>query len=266
MGKALVLKGCNFSANKVTTVTLESSKPCTGITLDKSTVTLDAVGATVTLTATPRPADTTDPVVWTSSNENVATVNNGVVTSVGLGTATITATCGNYSATCSVTANTTVLTGVNLKPALVMGDGTYSSGNGLGYIQKPATATEYGAIVAGTGTLSLYGNYDGGTYYPIVLPENANRVEITVGANIRGNSVLLLSSTTPASGQSGVAQMVDKIAYASLAPVNNVIAFNIPSYDNFPRINAIAIGLQKTNSSAFTDSDFATITVKAVSV
>ena len=46
----------------------------------------------------------TDKVTWTSSNKKVATVNSkGVVTAKTKGTAVITATCGEYKATCKVT-------------------------------------------------------------------------------------------------------------------------------------------------------------------
>ncbi|MBR3935213.1 MAG: Ig-like domain-containing protein, partial [Oscillospiraceae bacterium] len=55
------------------------------------------------LTATVEPADTTDSVVFTSSDENVATVTKGGnVVSVKPGTATITATAGSVSAECVV--------------------------------------------------------------------------------------------------------------------------------------------------------------------
>ena len=42
-------------------------------------------------------------VTWTSDNEAVATVKNGTVTAVGVGKATVTATCGELKATCVVT-------------------------------------------------------------------------------------------------------------------------------------------------------------------
>ncbi len=46
----------------------------------------------------------TDKITWTSSNKKVATVNSkGVVTAKAKGTAVITATCGEYKATCKVT-------------------------------------------------------------------------------------------------------------------------------------------------------------------
>ena len=76
----------------------------TGVSLDKTSVNLSINGQT-TLTETVSPSNATNKsVTWTSSNNNVATVSNGVVTAVGTGTATITVKTvdGNKSATCSV--------------------------------------------------------------------------------------------------------------------------------------------------------------------
>ena len=83
--------------------------PATGITLDKTSVTLysNTTPNTVTLTATVQPSNTTDTVAWSSDNTGVATVdNNGVVTAVANGTATITAKAGDQTATCTVTVKT----------------------------------------------------------------------------------------------------------------------------------------------------------------
>ncbi len=81
--------------------------PATGIALDKATLSLDK-GATEQLTATLTPADATTEVVWTTDNDAVATVANGLVTAVGVGTANITATVTpaegtTFTATCAVT-------------------------------------------------------------------------------------------------------------------------------------------------------------------
>ena len=79
------------------------------VTLNMTEVTLDIVGdsiPTVQLVATVAPADAADQTItWTSSNEEVATVDaDGVVTAVAEGTATITATAANgVSAECVVT-------------------------------------------------------------------------------------------------------------------------------------------------------------------
>ena len=99
------LKDENIACSTLTIV-----NPCTGITLDKDTLTI-ARGETATLTATVEPANTTDTIGWSSKDDNIATVENGVVTAVGLGETTITATCGNQTATCKVIVNKATLTG-----------------------------------------------------------------------------------------------------------------------------------------------------------
>ena len=78
-------------------------KPATGITLNKSELTLTA-GDSDTLIATVTPEGSTDTVVWSSSKTDVATVNSatGEVTAVAPGEATITATAGTKTATCTV--------------------------------------------------------------------------------------------------------------------------------------------------------------------
>ena len=73
------------------------------ITLDKTELSL-VKGATETLTATVLPENATDKTVtWESSDTAVATVENGVVTAVAAGNATITAKAGEQTATCAVT-------------------------------------------------------------------------------------------------------------------------------------------------------------------
>ena len=78
--------------------------PTTGITLNQTSLTLNA-GSSSTLTATVSPSNATNKTVtWTTSNASVATVSGGKVTAVGPGTAIITATAsGGQKATCTVT-------------------------------------------------------------------------------------------------------------------------------------------------------------------
>ena len=72
---------------------IEPTVAVTGVTLDKETLSL-TVGKTAALTATVTPTEATDKsVTWISSDEAVATVDeNGVVTAVKAGEATITVT------------------------------------------------------------------------------------------------------------------------------------------------------------------------------
>ena len=77
----------------------------TGITVYPTSGTL-YVGGTTTITPVIEPALATDKTVtWTSSNESVATVDNGVVTAIGIGNATITATTndGGFTAEAAIT-------------------------------------------------------------------------------------------------------------------------------------------------------------------
>ena len=77
----------------------------TSVTLDQVELTLD-VPQTATLIATVSPEDADDKSVsWTSDNNEVATVADGLVTAIAAGTAniTVTTTDGNFTATCIVT-------------------------------------------------------------------------------------------------------------------------------------------------------------------
>ena len=83
----------------------DQSATATGITLNKSSLTVHIGDEKQQLTATLTPADSKDKVVWSSSDESVASVNSkGQVTAVGAGTCTITASVPlGYKATCQVT-------------------------------------------------------------------------------------------------------------------------------------------------------------------
>ena len=75
----------------------------TGIGVIPSTLAM-VVDDEATLRAQLSPAGATGTIAWTSSAEAVATVDDeGVVTAVGAGSATITATCNGKSDTCAVT-------------------------------------------------------------------------------------------------------------------------------------------------------------------
>lgn len=95
------------SASKDYTLTI-APKPTvsvTGVKLDQTSLSL-TVGGTGTLNATVQPDNATNKAVtWSSSNETVATVENGVITAVGAGTADITVTTqdGQKTAVCAVT-------------------------------------------------------------------------------------------------------------------------------------------------------------------
>lgn len=84
-----------YEANKVV--------PVSGITLNKTAIELTE-GETFQLEASVAPENATDKTIsWSSSDNNIATVAKGLVTSLKAGTAVISAKAGNFTATCSIT-------------------------------------------------------------------------------------------------------------------------------------------------------------------
>ena len=83
---------------------------CTGISLDNTTLTINTdISTTATLTATVTPSNATDEIVWSVAPDGICVVNAGVIKAVGSGECTITATCGEHSASCTVTVTGRVL-------------------------------------------------------------------------------------------------------------------------------------------------------------
>lgn len=82
-----------------------ASSSATGIALEQQEITIHVGDAGTQLNATLTPSDSKDIIKWTSDDEKVATVNsNGLVTAVGAGTCTITASiAAGCQATCKVT-------------------------------------------------------------------------------------------------------------------------------------------------------------------
>ena len=90
----------NVKASVEVTVT---GIPTQSVTLNKTSLVLEA-GQGERLTATVTPADTTDKLVWSSTNPAVAVVDeNGMVVAKGAGTAAIQVVSGEKSASCTVT-------------------------------------------------------------------------------------------------------------------------------------------------------------------
>ena len=95
-----------MTGGKITIKEGSTSVPTTSVDVDPATVTL-APNATQQLTTTVLPANTTDTLSYSTTDGSVATVSSsGLITAHSDGTATITATSGNYSDTCVVTVET----------------------------------------------------------------------------------------------------------------------------------------------------------------
>ena len=154
---------------------------CTGITLSQTEIVATEKG-TYTLIATVEPEDTTDSIIWSSSNEDVATVVDGIVQIIYNGNATITATCGEYSATCEIT-----VSGIEGAPGLIYSleqptvfDGTNSIDTGIQLFNENRSFTILldvvnGAIPNQNATMTLvHCMHEQQPYYGICIQNRVN--------------------------------------------------------------------------------------------
>ena len=140
-------------------------KTATSITLNETKLIKKFGDAAVTLTATMDPDDATNKTVaWTSSNESVATVTDGVVNFKAVGTATITATATNgtedtaddRTATCNVVVASLDLS--TLTAAYPAHDGDVLTGETDYAISIPDGATVYLADATINNTVDCKGD------------------------------------------------------------------------------------------------------------
>lgn len=86
-----------------TVPTVSDGIACTGIQLSNKTIEFINVGDTWTIQVNATPANTTDEVVFESSNPEIVSVDKtGLLTAVGSGEATITVKCGTITETCVI--------------------------------------------------------------------------------------------------------------------------------------------------------------------
>ncbi len=110
-GTATITVKSNADSSKKATCTVQvtsSGIAVTSVSLSESAITLD-IGGSETLSATVLPDNATNKnLIWSSSNNGVATVNNGVIKAIAGGSAVITARSESDSskkATCNITVN-----------------------------------------------------------------------------------------------------------------------------------------------------------------
>lgn len=109
----------DFTAQCVVTVS-KSIPAVTGVRMSQTKLTL-YVDETATLTATISPAEAAEAeVVWRTTDCNVATIVDGKVTAVAAGTAIITATSGECSASCVVTVKEVPLEPEKIAPTVAV--------------------------------------------------------------------------------------------------------------------------------------------------
>lgn len=173
-----------FTATFEVTVS-EGEVKATGIALDRTTLSFTGKTA-IQLTATVEPSNSTDAVTWRSSENAVATVNNGLVSPVSDGSCTIYATAGDYTAECSVSVALPI-NGVNIgNPYLLKDDSTAPHTSGLTEEELQgkwynATFTDWCNKMGGASYNSNMGKiflhpFTNGTFYVRMLARTTNGV------------------------------------------------------------------------------------------
>lgn len=133
-----------FEVKSLTNTSVTVSIPVTGITI-KGEGSITGIGNTTQLTVEAQPANATQPntymsnVDWSTSNDTVATVKNGLVAAVGEGTATITATFEGKTATKEITVKKAALTG----EVIITGNAVYGETLTATYDKGNAKKVEY---------------------------------------------------------------------------------------------------------------------------
>ena len=186
------------------------------------------VGDSFTLTATTTPADAA--VIWSTSNEAIVTVEDGTVTAISVGTATVTAKNDTATATCEITVKAapaveakeyTVVfkNGDTQLKSVKVKEGTAVSYNGV--IPSKAATEQYSYVFSGW-SLSVDGevvdistiSVDGDKTFYAIFKETVR--EYTVSWNIDGATTedIVVYGTTPAyKGTTPTKPTVGKTSY-----------------------------------------------------
>lgn len=196
---------------QITLVEYVAAVLTTGIELDKDTLVFESPDAEAqTLTATISPSDAVyKDVTWASNNNDVATVSNGVVNPVGVGTAEITATVKEsasssvtYEAKCSVTVKEPVKLELSAEKTVL-------SLNESVNITYTLSGTDAAAILADTANLTL----DWKSSAPTIISVDSNG---TATALAVGNATITLTINNKYTAS------IDLEARTSVVSVENV--------------------------------------------
>ncbi|WP_180327561.1 Ig-like domain-containing protein, partial [Bifidobacterium pseudolongum] len=293
----LLIDGSYVWDGNITSGTWEEAS-CLAVTVDSvkispsGTINLDlADGATTQLTATVAPAAAANkPVKWTSSNERVAVVKNGVVQGVAKGTATITASVGGKSdtVTVNVTGEAPVIHDTTVYyPAATyganstylhyrIGTGTWTTAPGVkmeaacdGYVKYTIEGTEGGQIefvfTNGSGQWDNNGNKNYTASGANVVVENG-----TVGSVAPCVTVVPVSSVAISGGNFELKEGATKQLSATVSPSNatdRAVSWkssntSVATVDASGTVKAVKAGTATITATAGGKSASVSVTVK----
>ena len=255
----------------------------TAIQLNTNSLSFGSLNSTQQLTATTTPEGGN--VTWTSSNTSIATVSpTGLVTSVGYGSATITATSGSVSATCSVVVAQATLSSIS---AVYTQSGTVYDSDSLDSLKADLVVTarwsnsttstvadsDYtltGTLAVGTSTITVsYGGKtdtftvtvtERGALYPLkngtwdTGEENPiYRITITNGNHIKFESLRAVSQQIFANlhdgGMSTSADIINNLPELFVIPANTETTLTISNVVNSGGVS-FNCNFRKANANA----------------
>ena len=258
---------CSVTVKK-NTVAVES------VTLDKSSLELTE-GETATLTATVKPDNATNKTVtWTSSSSSIATVDqNGKITAVSEGTATITAKAGDKTATCSVTIkkNTVAVESVTLdKSSLELTEGETAT---LTATVKPDNATNktvmWSSDKTSVATVDANGKITAVSEGTATITAKAGDKTATCSVTVKKNTVAVESVTLDKSSLE-LTEGETATLTASVKPdnaTNKTVTWSssnqsVATVDQNGTVTAVAEGSATITAKAGDKSATCTVTVK----
>jgi len=228
----------NGGRNNTTTTTVS----VTGITVAPTTLALTVGGSTGTIAATVSPTNATNKsITWSSSDTSVATVSNGVVTPIAVGTANVTATSvanTSSSAICVVTVTAPPTVNATTPSSIVLEVGTNNPVGSVTNVGIPAAS--------GTDTSGAVNNW---SYM------NADRVKFTVTDASPATSVITINGSDYTSGndytiRTTTSSLAVVVITSETDKITTTRTFNIPVTENSVQTttpSAITLSLGATN-------------------
>ena len=194
----------------------------TAISLNTNSLSFGSLNSTQQLSATTTPIG--GEVTWSSSDTSVATVSDtGLVTSVAYGNATITATCGGLSATCSVLVAQATVTSISA--VYTQGEKTVYNTDSLNTLKEDLVVTatwsnsttsvvaseDYtlsGTLTVGTSTVTV--TYAGQTTtFTVTVTEMQALYSLPETTVFNGTSTKIDTEVTPMSADSDFTILMD---------------------------------------------------------
>ncbi len=225
----------------------QSSIRVTGITLDKSLITID-INQTTVINATIAPATATNKsIVWASSNSNIAQVSqNGIVTAKSEGAAIVTASTvdGGLVAVCTVVVRKVPVTGITLDKSLITIDVNQTTA--INATVAPATATNKSIVWASS---------------------NSNIAQVSQNGIVtaKAEGAAIVTATTVDAGMIAVCTVVvRKVPVTGITLDKSLITIDV---NQTTAINATVAPATATNKSivwASSNSNIAQITQKGI--